>query len=63
MKSADISLAKGFDRYALSALENARDSQKELGDEKEVDEINAKIVEIKKKLEPPEEESSFSVFG
>ncbi len=62
-KSADISFAKGFERYGMSALENARDSQKALGNTKEADEINAKIAEIKKKLEPPEEESSFSVFG
>jgi tetratricopeptide (TPR) repeat protein len=62
-KSADISFAKGFERYGMSALENARDSLKVLGNTKEADEINAKIAEVKKKLEPPEEESSFSVFG
>lgn len=62
-KSADTSFAKGFDRYGLSALENARDSLKALGNTKEADEINVKIAETKKKLEPPEEESSFSVFG
>jgi tetratricopeptide (TPR) repeat protein len=62
-KSADVSFAKGFDRYGLSGLENARDSQKELGNTAEVDALNAKIAEIKKKLEPPEEESTFSVFG
>jgi tetratricopeptide (TPR) repeat protein len=62
-KSADVSFAKGFERYGLSALENARDSLKALGNTKEADEINTKIAEVKKKLEPPEEESSFSVFG
>jgi len=63
MKSADLSLAKGFERYALSALENARDSQKALGNTKEVEELNKKIEELKKKNEEPEEESSFSVFS
>lgn len=62
-KAADISFAKGFERYGVSALENARDTQKELGNQKEVDEINKKIAEINKKNEQPEEESSFSVFS
>ncbi|MGD6851412.1 MAG: hypothetical protein ACQCN6_05045 [Candidatus Bathyarchaeia archaeon] len=62
-KSADTSFSKGFDRYGLSALENARDSLNALGNTKEVEEVNVKIAETKKKLEPPEEESSFSVFG
>jgi tetratricopeptide (TPR) repeat protein len=62
-KSADISFAKGFDRYGLSALENARDSQKALGNIKEADEISKKIDEIKKKNQESEGESSFSVFS
>lgn len=62
-KSADISLAKGFDRYGVSALENVRDSQKALGNTKEVEEVNKKIAEINKKNEEPEGESSFSVFS
>ena len=62
-KSADISFGKGFDRYGVSALENARDSQKALGNTKEVEEINKKIAEINKKNEEPEGESSFSVFS
>jgi tetratricopeptide (TPR) repeat protein len=62
-KSADTSLAKGFDRYGLSALENVRDSQKALGKTKEVEEVNKKIAEINKKNEEPEGESSFSVFS
>ncbi len=62
-KSATISLDKGFDRYGVSALENARDNQKELGKTKEADEINKKITEINKKNEEPEGESSFSVFS
>jgi tetratricopeptide (TPR) repeat protein len=62
-KSADISFDKGFERYGLSALEYARDCQKALGNTKEVEEINKKIVEIKKKNEEPEGESTFSVFS
>jgi len=62
-KSADISFGKGFDRYGLSALEYARDSQKALGNTKDAEEIDKKITEIKKKNEEPEGESSFSVFS
>jgi tetratricopeptide (TPR) repeat protein len=62
-KSADISFGKGFDRYGLSALENARDNQKALGNTKEADEIDKKIIELTKKNQEPEGESSFSVFS
>ena len=62
-KSADISFDKGFDRYGLSALEYARDSQKALGNTKDAEELDKKITEIKKKNEEPEGESSFSVFS
>ena len=62
-KSADISFDKGFERYGLSALEYARDSQKALGNTKDAEEIDKKITEIKKKNEEPEGESSFSVFS
>jgi len=62
-KSAEISLSKGFDRYGLSALEQARDCQKALGNTKEADEITKKIDEIKKKQEADQGESSFSVFS
>ncbi len=62
-KAADISLAKAFDRYAVSALENACESYKALGNEEKVNEITKKIAEINKKNEQPEEESSFSVFS
>ena len=51
MKSADISLAKGFDRYGVSALDYARDCQKALGNTKEVEELTKKIKEVKEKLE------------
>ncbi|MCW4017969.1 MAG: tetratricopeptide repeat protein [Candidatus Bathyarchaeota archaeon] len=63
MKAADIALGKGFDRYGVSALEQARDSQKALGNTKEVEEITKRIAEINKKNEEPEGESSFSVFS
>ena len=62
-KSAEISFGKGFERYGLSALENARDSQKALGNTKEADEIDKKITELTKKNQEPEGESSFSVFS
>ncbi len=62
-KSADISLAKGYERYGLSALENVRESQKALGNQKEVEELNKKIDEINKKQQEAETDSSFSVFS
>ena len=62
-KSADISFGKGFERYGLNALENARDNQKALGNTKEADEIDKKIIELTKKNKEPEGESSFSVFS
>ncbi|MCW4028776.1 MAG: hypothetical protein NWE92_03925 [Candidatus Bathyarchaeota archaeon] len=62
-KSAEVALSKGFDRYAISGLEQARDSQKALGNNKEVEELDKKIAELNKKNQEPEEESSFSVFS
>jgi len=62
-KSSDISFAKGFERYGVSALEQARDSQKALGNSKEVEELDKKIKEINDKQKEPEGESSFSVFS
>jgi tetratricopeptide (TPR) repeat protein len=63
-KSAEISFNKGFERYGLSALEQARDCQKALGNTKEAEEIDKKIMEIKKKTEETStEEPSFSVFS
>jgi hypothetical protein len=63
MKSADISFSKKFDRYGISALEQARDSQKELVNTKEIEELTKKINDLNKKQEEPEGESSFSVFS
>jgi tetratricopeptide (TPR) repeat protein len=62
-KSADIALSKGFDRYGVSGLEQARESQKVLGNTKEADELTKKINDLNKKQEEPEGESSFSVFS
>lgn len=62
-KSADVALSKGFDRYGLSGLEQARDSQKALGNTKEVEELEKRIKEITDKQKEPEGESSFSVFS
>jgi tetratricopeptide (TPR) repeat protein len=62
-KASEIALGKGFDRYGLSALEQARDSQKAAGNTKEAEEIEKKIKEINDKQKEPEGESSFSVFS
>jgi tetratricopeptide (TPR) repeat protein len=63
-KSADISFSKGFDRYGVSALEQARDCQKALGNTKEAEEIDKKIKEINRKAEESQsDEQSFSVFS
>jgi tetratricopeptide (TPR) repeat protein len=62
-KSADIALSKGFDRYGVSGLEQARESHKALGNTKEADELTKKINDLNKKQEEPEGESSFSVFS
>ena len=62
-KASEISFAKGFERYGLSALEQARDSYEALGNTKEVEELNKKISDLKKKEEEDSGESSFSVFS
>ena len=51
MKSADLSFEKGFDRFAVSALDYAKDCQKALGNKKKVAELEKKIKEVKTKLE------------
>ena len=52
VKSAEMSLSKGFDRFALGALEYARDCYKAAGKErdKKVAELKKKIEELKEKL-------------
>ena len=51
MKSAQISFDKAFERFGVSALDYARDCQKALGHNKEVEELTKKIKEVKEKLE------------
>jgi tetratricopeptide (TPR) repeat protein len=62
-KSADIALSKGFDRYGISGLEQARENQKALGNAQEVEALDKKIKELNDKQKEPEGESSFSVFS
>ncbi|MCJ7762517.1 tetratricopeptide repeat protein [Candidatus Bathyarchaeota archaeon] len=50
-QSADLSFQKGFDRFAVSALDCAKDCQKALGNKKKVAELEKKIKEVKTKLE------------
>ena len=66
MKSAEVSMAKGFERYGKSALEYARDCQKALGNSKEVEDLIKKIKEIDDKLNASssnESDQGFSVFS
>jgi len=66
MKSADISLGKGFERYGVSALDYAKDCYKALGNTKEVEELTLKIKEINKKLNESsgsDSDQEFSVFS
>ena len=63
MKASEIALNKGFDRYGISALQQALESEKALGNTEKVEELSKKIVELNKKQEEPEGESSFSVFS
>jgi len=53
MKSADIALEKGYDRFGLGALEYALDCYKAAGKEKGkgVTDLKKRIAEVKKKLE------------
>ncbi|MCL2642817.1 MAG: hypothetical protein FWD52_04820 [Candidatus Bathyarchaeota archaeon] len=66
-KAADIALGRGFDRYGLSALEEARNAQKAVGNVKEVEEIESRIKEISDKINQQnavsDEDSSFSIFS
>lgn len=53
MKSAEVALGKGFDRFGLGALEYARDCYKAMKKEKSksFSELQKQIDEVKKKLE------------
>jgi len=52
-KAADMALEKGYDRFALGALEYANDSYKAVGKEegKKVKDLKKRIAEVKEKLE------------
>jgi tetratricopeptide (TPR) repeat protein len=63
MKASEIALNKGFDRYGISALQQALESEKALGNTEKMEELSKKIAELNKKQEDPEGESSFSVFS
>jgi tetratricopeptide (TPR) repeat protein len=66
-KAADIALNKGFDRYGLSALEEARNAQRAAGNTKEAEETEIKIKEVSDKINKQnaaiDEDSSFSLFS
>jgi len=53
MKSAEMALERGYDRFALGALEYALDCYKAAGKEKskKVTELKGKIKKVKEKLE------------
>jgi len=50
-KSAELSFQKGFDRFAVSALEYVRDCYLALKKKNKVKEVEEKIKEVKAKLE------------
>jgi len=50
LESAEIAFSKGFDRFAVSALEYARDCYKRLNNNEKVEELEKKIKEVKDKL-------------
>lgn len=50
-QSAELSFNKGYDRFAVSALDYAKDCHKALGNDREVEELTQKIKEVKAKLE------------
>jgi tetratricopeptide (TPR) repeat protein len=50
LKSAELAFSKSFDRFAVSALEYARDCFKALGNEEKTAELERKIKEVKEKL-------------
>ena len=51
MNSAELSFKKGYDRFAVSALDYAKDCHKALGNTEKVAELEKKIKETKAKLE------------
>jgi tetratricopeptide (TPR) repeat protein len=51
LKSADLSLSKGFERFGLSALEYARDCYRALAQMEKVEDLERRIKEVKARLE------------
>ena len=51
MKSAELSFKKGYDRFAMSALDYAKDCHKALGNTEKVAELEKEIKKTKAKLE------------
>jgi tetratricopeptide (TPR) repeat protein len=51
LKSADLSLSKGFERFGLSALEYARDCYRALAHMEKVEDLERRIKEVKARLE------------
>jgi tetratricopeptide (TPR) repeat protein len=51
MKSAELSLQKGFDRFGMSALDYAKDAQNALGNSEEVESLKKQIKELKEKMD------------
>jgi tetratricopeptide (TPR) repeat protein len=66
-KAADIALSKGFDRYGLSALEEARNVHKLVGNVKEAEELESRIKGLSDKFNKQnavsDDDSSFSIFS
>ncbi|NIR86671.1 tetratricopeptide repeat protein [Candidatus Bathyarchaeota archaeon] len=50
LKAAELAFKKGYDRFALSALEYAFDCYKATGEEKKAAELKKKIKEVREKL-------------
>ena len=50
-QSAELSFQKGYDRFAISALDYAKDCQNALGNKEQAAELEKKIKETKTKLE------------
>ena len=51
MQSAELSFKKGYDRFAVSALDYAKDCHKAIGNTEKIAELEKKIKETKTKLE------------
>ena len=50
LEAAEIAFSKGFDRFAVSALEYARDCYKKLDKTEKAEELEKRIKEVKEKL-------------